>query len=465
MRTGLALVLVLAVLALPSSAVAAPVVTLRPFPGPELKEGPFITSGGVGWAQARCISDCADQELGESDELYLIRSRGPAGRTRTLFRARERHDASGPNPLQESHSAWLSPQGLAVLRRRSDDRVTLRAGRPGGALEQLFDCALLGGADDVSVALDGGTLLYEPDPCSAPVRLAVRDLSSGQTRLVPLAEPDNPGALHLRGRFAGWLRYQQGGPHLVVFDLETGTEVYTASFDPPPLPADWALGADGTLAAATERRSGRGLCRRRLVWYSVAEPVRHELSVRACDNRVRIENGRIFFVGPRAGGRFLRSVSLGGSVDDHVRFGRVLHRDFDVFGARIAWAVRDCGGGDVVFGGRLGGRVPGVGPVACPTRLAPGPAPVRNGRAGVRLECPRGCSGGLMLTRAGRLLADDTFDLPRGGGTVRLQLRPAARRIVERDGSLSVRAAVRSRDRAFRAVRTAQNLLLVLTRG
>lgn len=67
MRTALGLALV--VLALPSSAAAAPVVTLRPFPGPELTEGPFLTRAGVGWTQTRCVADCAHAEVGESDEL------------------------------------------------------------------------------------------------------------------------------------------------------------------------------------------------------------------------------------------------------------------------------------------------------------------------------------------------------------------------------------------------------------
>jgi hypothetical protein len=457
MRTALAIAVV--VLALPASAAAAPVVTLRPFPGPELREGPFITSTGVGWAQARCIADCVDPEIGESDYRYLIRSSAATGRIRTPFRSRERHNASGPSPLQESLSAWLSPEGLAVLRSGTDGRLTLRAGRPGTMLERLFDCAFDGG-DDVPVALDGPTLVFEPDPCSPPVRLAVRDLQSGQTRVVPLAEPDNPGSLQARGQFAAWVRHHQGGPHVIVFDLATGTEVYAAPLDPPRALPGWTLGADGTVAAATGGMAGA--CG--LVWYSVAEPVRHELPTRACVDRLRIERGWIFFVGPRGGARFLRSVSLAGEFRDHVRFGRVIPRGFDVRGARIAWAARDCGGGDGLFGGRLGSRVPGVGPVACPTRLAPGPAAVRSGRAKVRLNCPRGCSGDLALVRAGRLLTEDTFGLPPGGVTVTLGLPRAASRLVERHGSLRVRAALVARDRAFRPVRTARSLLLVLGR-
>jgi hypothetical protein len=410
----------------------------------------------VGWTQARCIADCVDPELGESDELYAIRSSGPAGRIRTLFRTRLRHDAAGPNRVQESISAWLSAQAVAVLRSGTGGRLTLRAGRPGERLVLLSDCAF-NGADDVPVALDGRTLVYEPDPCSAPVRLAVRDVPSGQTRVVPLAEPDNPGSLQVSGDFAAWVRYQQGGPHVVVFDLMTGTEVYAVPIEVAL--GGWALGADGTVVAATGGTAGA--CRSGLVWYSVAEPVRHELATRACPSPLRIANGRIFFFGPRGKARFLRSVSLAGEVRDHVRFGRVLHRSFDVRGARIAWAARDCGGDEAIFGGRLGRGVLGVGPVTCPTRLAPGPATVRRGRAKIRLDCPRGCSGDLALARAGRLLTEGTFGLPPGGGTVTLGLPQAARRHVERHGSLRVRAALTARDRGFRPVRTVRDLLLV----
>jgi hypothetical protein len=454
MRTALAIAAV--VLVLPSSAVAAPVVTLRPFPGPELRQGPFITSTGVGWAQARCIADCVDPDLGKSDYRYLIRSSGSTGRARTLFRTRERNDASGSSRVL---NAWLSPQGLAVLRRPSDDRHTLRAGRPGGTLERLFDCTFAA-VDDVPVALDGRTLVYEPDPCSTPVQLTVRDLQSGQSRVVPLAEPDNPGSLQASGQFAAWVRYQQGGPHVIVFDLATSTEVYAVPLDPPRALPGWALGADGTVAAATGGTAGP--CG--LAWYSVAEPVRHELPTRACVGRLRIERGRIFFVGPRGGARFLRSVSLAGEFRDHVRFGRVSPGGFDVRGARIAWAASDCGGGEAIFGGRLGRGLLGVGPVACPTRLAPGPQAVRRGRAKVSLECPRGCSGDLALVRAGGLLTESTFGLPPSGGTVTLDLPPAARRQVERQGSLRVRAALTARDRGFRPVRTVRNLLLLRRR-
>ena len=458
MRTALALVVVLVLLALPSSAAAAPVVMLRPFPGPELREGPFITSTGVGWTQARCIADCVDQALGESDELYAIRSSGPAGRFRTLFRTRLRHDAAGPNPVQEWISARLSAQAVAVLRSGTSGRLTLRAGRPGERLELLFDCAF-NGADDVPVALDGRTLVYEPDPCSAPVRLAVRDVPSGLTRVVPLAEPDNPGSLQVSADFAAWLRYQQGGPHVVVFDLMTGTEVYAVPIEPALALGGWALGAGGTVVAATG--GSGGACRSGLVWYSVAEPVRHELATSACPTPLRIANGRIFFFGPRGKARFLRSVSLAGEVRDHVRFGRVIPRSFDVRGARIAWAARDCGGDVAIFGGLLGRGVLGVGPVTCPTRLAPSPATVRRGRAKIRLDCPRGCSGDLALARAGRLLTEVPFGLPPGGGTVTLGLPQAARKHVERHGSLRVRAELTARDRGFRPERMARDLLLV----
>ena len=457
-----ALALVLAALALPSSAAAAPVVTLRPFPGPELTEGPFLTRAGVGWTQTRCVANCAYPDTGEGDELYLVRSSGPAGRVRTLFRRRVRNSASPPSPSDAFYNAWLSPNALAVLRRGTgvlnDGRLTLRAGRPGRALEQLFDCTLTdSGLGPGPVALDGRTLVYEPDPCSAPVRLAVRDVPSGETRVVPLSEPDNPRSLQVSGRFAAWLAYQPGGPHVVVLDLATGTRAYAAAIDPT---AAWALGEEGTVAAVTG--GIRRPCDGRLFWYSAAEPVPHEVPLPACFDPLQVQNGRIFFVGPRAGNHFLRSVSLAGEIDDHVRFGGVLHRNFDVRGTRVAWAARDCGGGDAVFRGHLGPRVPDVGPVGCPTRFARGQATVRRGRAEVGLDCPRGCSGGLTLGRHGRLLFDGEFGLPRGRRTVTLGLPPATRRLVERRGSLRVQAALTARDRAFRPVRSARSLLLVL---
>ena len=124
-----------------------------------------------------------------------------------------------------------------------------------------------------------------------------------------------------------------------------------------------------------------------LVWYSVAEPVRHELPTRACVDRLRIERGRIFFVGPRGGARFLRSVSLAGEFRDHVRFGRVIPRGFDVRGARIAWAARACGGGDGLFGGRLGRRVPRISPLPALHESHQTSSECGASRGKVRLNC------------------------------------------------------------------------------
>jgi hypothetical protein len=449
-----ALTAALAAVAPPASAAAGPVVKLRTFPGPELKQGPFLTSAGVGWTQARCIGDdCEDEDVGASDQLFLVRSSGAPGRIRTLFRARARHDSSGPNAVGEGYFAWLSGRALAVLRTTSNARFTLWAGRPVGPLTQLFDCVA---GTDMPIALDGRTLVYEPDPCAPPVRLAVRNVPSGETRVVPLGEAFNPVALQVRGRFAAWVRYQPGGLHIVVFDLTAGTTVHAVPIDPP---AGWTLGPDGTVAATTG--DTQRPCHGKLWRFSIAEPVPHELAEPACIGQVRISDQRIFFFGPRGESRFLRSVGTAGDVRDHVRFGRVAHRDFDVRGTRVAWAARDCAGGDAIFTGSLRGHVLGVGRVSCPTRLAAGPAPVRRGGAELGVRCPRGCSAHLSLLRRGRLVADRVFDLA-GSARVTLPLRPAARRAIERHGSLRVRVVLIARDRAYRQLRTVRGLLLVL---
>jgi hypothetical protein len=133
-----------------------------------------------------------------------------------------------------------------------------------------------------------------------------------------------------------------------------------------------------------------------------------------------------------------------GRIVDLVRFGRVRAGDFDAENGHLAWAARDCGGGEAIFTATLGEPPRSAGSLNCPARLRSGIVPVRRGRATVRLDCPRGCAGELSLRGIGRR----NFALLRGESNVTLRVRRRARARLERQGSLAAIARIVWNNRA-----------------
>jgi hypothetical protein len=294
------------------------------------------------------------------------------------------------------------------------------------------------------VALDGDRLAYDPDPCDDAPRLVVRDLATGET--VALPEPAGGVLLNLRGRFVAWIAGSGGEARLVVHDLMAGATAYSApAVDVLALDLD----ADGTVAAVSGR-PGRPCSTGRLVRYSVAAPAAKDLGP-ACATGVSIDGGRIVHLGREGFFRTLRAVGSDGTVQDLVRFGRVRPGNFDLFGERLAWAARDCGGGEAIFTARLADAPLDAGSINCRARFRSGVVLVRRGIATVRLQCPRGCGGELSL----RHMGGRDFSLLRGETDVRVRLRRDARARLERRGSLEALAKIvtfnRAGDRSARA--------------
>jgi hypothetical protein len=447
-RSALALALALGLwLAAPAG---AQVVTLRGFPGPRLVQGPELAGPRVAWSQGTCLRGCREFASSSTDRFEIF-SAGRSGQARRLFRARTNHGGSGPDTSSESYSFLLSEQVLATthisLNGAEADidafgAAELRAGVPGTPGELLLSCgsnsfAFMGVAP---VALDGSRLAYDPDPCDGTARLVVRDFATGATQTLP--EPAGGAHLRLRGRFVAWV--EGSGPaaaRLVVHDLDAGATAYSA-------PADRVLAldldSDGTVAAVNGQMTD--VCPAgRLLRYSVAAPMPVDLGVRACATGVRIDAGRIVFLGWEGFTRTLRAMDPGGAVEDLVRFGRVLPGGFDVRGDRLAWAARDCGGGEAIFTAALAQAPLSAGSINCRARFRSGVVPVRRGLATVRLRCPRGCGGELRLRH---LAAARGFSLLRGEREVRLRLRPRARARLERLGSLRAIARLVTWNRA-----------------
>jgi hypothetical protein len=133
-----------------------------------------------------------------------------------------------------------------------------------------------------------------------------------------------------------------------------------------------------------------------------------------------------------------------GSVRDLVRLGRVRPGAFDFEGERLAWAARDCGGGQAIFTARLSEAPVSAGSINCRARFRSGLVPVRRGLATVGLTSPRGCGGELSLRHMGRR----DFSLLRGEREVRIRLSRRARERLERRGSIEALAKLVTHNRA-----------------
>jgi hypothetical protein len=448
-----ALALGLAVTGLFAAAPAgAQVVSLRGFPGQRVVQGPMLAGDRVAWSQETCLAGCRQFATGTSRRFEIFSAR-PAGRTRRLFRARTAFGASGPDTFSEQYSFLLSEQVLATtyiaLRGAEAEADTsgeaeLRAGPPGTAGRRLLSCRsnAFGFVGVAPVALDGSRLAYDPDPCDGVARLVVHDVATGTTQTLP--EPAGGSPLRLRGRFVAWI--EGSGPaaaaRLVVYDLDAGATAYSA-------PADRILAldldSDGTVAAVNGQM-GDVCPEGRLLRYSVAVPAPVDLGVDVCATGVRIEAGRIVFLGLEGSTRTLRAMDPGGAVEDVVRFGRVFPGGFDAAGTRVAWAARNCAGGQTIFTAALDGRPRRAGSTNCRARFRPGRVPVRRGVATLRLFCPRGCAGEVGL----RHVAEPRpFSLKPGEGEVRLRLGPRARARLERRSAMSALAKMVTHNRAF----------------
>jgi hypothetical protein len=210
--------------------------------------------------------------------------------------------------------------------------------------------------------------------------------------------------------------------------------------------------------AAVTGQAGDPCTTGHLVRYSVAAPMPVDLGVPACATGVRIDAGRIVFLGWQGFTRTLRAAAPGGEVDDLVRFGRVRAGGFDARDGRLAWAARDCGGGEAIFTAALAGAPLNAGSINCRARFRSGVVPVRRGLATVRLRCPRGCGGELRLRH---LAAPRAFSLLRGGSQVRLRLGARARARLARRGSLRAIAKLVTFNRAGDRSARLREVLLV----
>jgi hypothetical protein len=336
---------ILALVSLLVAPAAAPARVIQVVtPDNRLAEGPVLAGARVAWEENRCTSagGCGF----EAATRYRIRAAGPGG-IRTLSEGRIRSLPGGSNSFFSSVSFELS--GSAFVLSRSEFGTSgeqdfagerLFAGdRNGGGRVRLVRC----GSDQQTIvnvfSLSGGHLAYDPVPCDAQARIAVRDLTTAATTTLdlgggPLAGVALAGS-HLASVQAGVVR---------VHDAQTGAERFSAPLPPGTLHGI-DVASDGRLAVTVgSQHIGRRSCWRSRLWLLTpgGSALEHQPGSPCWDARL-VSGGVAYMAGERRPLR-LEFQSNAGARRTVVRFGpRRARESFDAQGARAAFAI-GCGG-------------------------------------------------------------------------------------------------------------------------
>ena len=245
-------------------------------------------------------------------------------------------------------------------------------------------------------AVDGEVAAWAGAEC-APQRIRIR---SGDTSRVVDAG-DHVYDVAVGGRFVAWLALERPADprelsrtRLVVYDTAAGAHAYTALV-PPSLELD--VQADGTVVlasfTATDLSCPGGSPRARILYYTAAEPVEHELPVRSCESAVRIAGDRVAFVEHLGGSRRMLTLSdLTGSVRRQVARIDMFppQNTIDWDGRSVAWSQTRCRD-YALFVRDASDSSPPQAAVSCPVRVGSYPRLSRDGTIHVRIACPNGC--------------------------------------------------------------------------
>ena len=149
-------------------------------------------------------------------------------------------------------------------------------------------------------AVDGDVAAWAGAEC---VRQRIRIRTGDTSRVVDAG--DHVYDVAVGGRFVAWLVMERPADpreplrtRLVVYDTASGANAYT-TLVPPALEVD--VQADGTAVLATSADRLEPICpsgrpRARLLYYTVAEPMEHEVPARSCETAVRVAADRVAYI-------------------------------------------------------------------------------------------------------------------------------------------------------------------------
>ncbi len=435
-------------------------------------DSPLFAGGGVVWGESRCLRPCEDGNFTEEETIRLAR---PGSAPRTVFRGRRGVADSGPNGFSSLLSYTASGARLDVLKTASAQEEfssvnedTLSAGRLGGSLRRIFRCEGESAGDsplETVFTLMGDTLVYRPGPCRpAERRIVALDLGDGAREAIPESRPGRPAELEAEGRFVSYELTVRGfSREYVVYDRAARAEAYNIALpeERDILASD--IQRDGKAVLLTrEIAASDDACRGyRLTWYSIAEPIPHDLAVTPCRGSVAITGDRIVFTSATPNPRSLAVTDIAGQARQLAEFGVAL---FDTDIARVTYGVSNCAGGDDFFVQHFDGPVHRASPSLCPISITSRRLrAAAHNRVRLRLRCPRGCNGRISIRAAdGRKLALRDFGLGRTDKTtVTLRLNRRGRLRLQRAGRLRVTIKAITFDRdTFRTRRTTHPAVL-----
>jgi hypothetical protein len=263
-----------------------------------------------------------------------------------------------------------------------------------------------------AIALDGDVLAYDNFGC-----VVVRDFTSGLQRIIPLEATLGPvyngavwqlggnGLLRVAGRLIAYRANPLGGEgqaSVVVYDIDTGRELYRAplpSYNPPEdLPIfgghntpTFGLQSDGTLVIANGVTCSATVS-------TIIHPSPSPLGVPACEVD-GVSDGRALIVMPGGHDQTLAWTSIEApSVHPIADLGvnGVLETAAPIMGeTSVLYTLNGCWAPSVYRAALLEPGSPPTPPASCPVIVTPHYAILGTGTLRVQIRCPVGCEGEL----------------------------------------------------------------------
>jgi hypothetical protein len=381
------------------------------------------TSGSVQGQPLRLVGDQVVFSTHSSFKPFLIEALPANGAPRQLTQVTSAPPSGADTADISTLALAASPSALAY----SVSRGVMFRAIPGTTLSaEVFDGPFAGPfgrldscTNPVSaftgypVAASGSLVAHTTQPChtgdSGGATLIVDDLASGAAtprRTITLPAPADHVAV--AGNFAAAMfALPSGREQISVFDLGTTAESYHAVDSAGQAFTTFDLQADGKVLALLS--AGPTVSCDKLAWFSPADPSAHLLpETCAVGGEVRLVGGRAVYFSAARGPSELMTSTLDGSALQILmrvtltRPGTHVVVPFDYDGTHAAWALRSCPGRTTVFVDDLMDSSPmtfgSCGPVTIP-RQTPR---LSRGRLPVRLRCPGGCSGAILLSTGGR---------------------------------------------------------------
>lgn len=284
------------------------------------------------------------------------------------------------------------------------------------------------------------------------------------------------GPPQVAGRFLAVARYvpERGVPEVVLVDWTQATELLHLDNPTYDFVGDYDVTPDGTLVVlrVTGPFDDSSLCLspKRIVWHAPSSPGEHALPGRPCFSDIAVAGGRVAYIAESGPDRVaLATVSFVGESRTIADLGPpgMLSGGIAFDGEFAAYGLATCDRRVQIKLAPVAGT-PAPERVGCPVAVRSRRAPVRRGRATVKLRCRQGCSGeaGLVQRRRGRVRglgrsSQFVFAASRRPRALELPLSRTTRRRLTRRGRLAAAVEITAHDRAERP-RTVRHAVLIV---